>query len=759
MLDLLPNPNTAARQVELAVSRLDSLSTLPCVGVQLYSRLLQGHFSPSALGDVIEADPALAARCLSLVCRRGVSLSGAGFSLRRALDELPSHQVRDELLSVRAFQPFELDYPDAGGGSTFRRDLLLHSLAVACCAREIAGLVSPRADSELVYYAGLLHDIGKLALREIMPKSFSRIFEQAESETESIRTVEQRNLGLDHTIVGKHLAQQWQLPNAVVLAAWLHHGDTVTIFKDMPEAWIAAVVQLADSVARQSNVGVSGSFDMPEAPEPIADCLGIDIEQIRQIGEDLAGAVAEKSRVLDLNSPNALVDYCRAAHTAAGQLAAKHTELSIENRRLQSSASHLDFTAEFLLGTSSAAGTANIAQEFAVRWQRFYQTGTVCLYVAPSGEPEAIEAVVVEKLSQTRLVSVDVADNVPVIPQVIANKFEVVNACDHIDWLLEQVDADFDPKRTRLVPLLCDGRAVGAIAFELHYPGDAELFSEKFRLSATIAGSVLGMALSRQKQQEFAERFVRLISRPKIAGDLPAEHQVRPGPIDGAVESLTALAEMAAGAAHELNNPLAVVSGRAQLLAEAEEDVEKREILKQICENAREASAIIEDLMSFAEPPGPRVAAADVKKMLDEAVQLTHRKTSIKDLEIRIEVGDGVGPVFVDSAQIVSAIANIISNAAESYGGQAGPITITVSADEAGQTIKLAIQDRGCGMDAATLKKAAQPFFSAREAGRKRGMGLAYAARFVQLNKGTLNITSEPGIGTTATIHLPQLRT
>ncbi len=522
MLDLLPDANTAARQVELAVSRLDSLSTLPCVGVQLFSRLGEGQFSPSALGDVIEADPALAAKCLSLVCRRGTNLSGGRFSLRRALDELPAHEVRDELLSVRAFQPFELDYPGDGPGATFRKDLLLHSLAVACCARQIAEAVSLRADSELVYYAGLLHDIGKLALREVMPKSFSRIFEEAESARESSRIVEQRNLGLDHTIVGKHLAQEWQLPNAVVLASWLHHGNTVTISQDMPEAWIAAVVQLADSVARQANVGISGSFDPPESPEPIAECLGISIEQVRQIGEDLPGVVAEKSKVLGLSSPNALVDYCRAAHAAAGRLARKHTELSVENRGLQSSASHLDFAADFLLGTSPAVGTAKIAEDFAVRWQKFYQTGTVCLYVVPPGNPEAIEAVVVEKLSESRVVAVDVADNVPVIPQPIANKFAVVNACDYLGWLFEQVDADFDARRTRLLPLLCDGRAVGAIAFELHYPGDADLFAEKFRTSAAIAGSVLGMALSRRKQQDFAERFVRLVSGPNVGGDPPA---------------------------------------------------------------------------------------------------------------------------------------------------------------------------------------------------------------------------------------------
>lgn len=759
MLDLLPDANTAARQVELAVSRLDSLSTLPCVGVQLYSRLLEGQLSPSALGDVIEADPALAAKCLSLVCRRGVSLSGGRFSLRRALDELPAHEVRDELLSVRAFQPFELDYPSEGPGATFRKDLLLHSLAVGCCARQIAEAVSPRADSELVYYAGLLHDIGKLALREVMPKSFSRIFEQAESARESSCAVEQRNLGLDHTIVGKHLAQEWRLPNAIILAAWLHHGNTVTISRDMPEAWIAAVVQLADSIARQSNVGISGSFDLPEAPEPIAEYIGISIEQVKQIGEDLAGTVAEKSKVLGLSSPNALVDYCRAAHTAAGRLARKHTELSVENRRLQSSASHLDFTADFLLATSFAVRTANIAEDFAVRWQRFYQTGSVCLYVAPLGKPDAIEAVVVEKLSASRVVSVDVPDNVQAIPQAIANTFAVVNAYDHLDWLFEQVDAEFDAKRTRLAPLLCDGRAVGVIAFELHYPGDAELFLEKFRTSASVAGTVLGMALSRQKQQNYAERFARLISGPEVAAalpaDLPVEREAPSGAMAEGDESLSALAEMAAGAAHELNNPLAVISGRAQLLAEAEEDVEKKAILEQICENAREASGIIEDLMSFAEPPQPRVAGADVRKMLDEAVQLTGRKANIKELDIRIELADNLGPVFVDSAQIVSAIANVICNAAESYSGQIGPIRISAGTDESGATIKLVIQDQGCGMDAATLKKAIQPFFSAREAGRKRGMGLSYAARFIQLNKGTLNITSEPGVGTTATIHLP----
>jgi len=307
------------------------------------------------------------------------------------------------------------------------------------------------------------------------------------------------------------------------------------------------------------------------------------------------------------------------------------------------------------------------------------------------------------------------------------------------------LDVNFDANRTKLLPILSAGRAIGAIAFELHYPGDTKLFEEKFRTSASIAGAVLGMALARESQEHFAESFARLISGP--SPPQPRENR--------AEDSLDALAEMAAGAAHELHNPLAVISGRAQLLAEAESDQEKKEILKQIYENAREASGIIEDLMSFAEPPRPKPAQTDVEQMLDEAVHLTGRKADIERIDVQIEIAEEIGNIFVDSAQIVSAIANIICNAVESYIDKPGPIQITADLDGSGKPVKVAIKDLGCGMDAETLKKATQPFFSAKPAGRDRGMGLAYAARFIQLNNGSLNIESESGRGTTVTIYLP----
>jgi len=753
MPDRLSNAKIAAQQVELAVGRLDSLSTLPCVGAKLFSKLRQGQFSPSSIIDIIESDPALTAGTLSLVSRRGLSRPGGRFSLLQALEKLPEREVRDIALSVK-IMPFHDKADDAEQhGIRLRKGLMLHSLAVACCAKEIAEIASPRIDPQLAYCTGLLHDIGKFALQEAMPKSFIRIFEQAESAKQSSCVVEQEHLGFDHTIIGKHLAQRWGFADQVALAIWLHHSEVVAISEQMPEARIAAVIQLADSMSRQLSIGSSGSFDAPVQPEPIAEFLGIEIDKLQEIRRSLPSALGQKSVVLGLDLPDNLTEYCQSAQAVAVRFARQQAELSDENRRLQSASSHLDFAADFLLGVSRSAAAIDVAENFAARWQKFYQTGMVCLYLAPADKLETLQAVIVESLAKCSVVTIDVPADTPAVPNAIANDFAILNAHDHIDWLFEQLDADFDRNRTKLLPLLSNGRAVGAIAFELNYPGDTELFTERFRTSSSIAAIVLDMALGRQNQQNYAEHFARLVSKPTQTVGFP-DVEV-PGRVKSSEDSLNALAEMAAGAAHELNNPLAVISGRAQLLAEAQSDQETKEILKQIYENAREASGIVENLMSFAEPPRPRLARTNVKKMLDEAVQLTSRKTNIEMLDVRAEIAENVESVFVDSAQIVSAIANIISNAVESYGDKSGPVEITAGIDESGELVELTIKDQGCGMEAETLKKVTQPFFSAKPAGRKRGMGLAYAARFIQINKGVLNIESELGSGTTVTIFLP----
>jgi len=728
---------TIAHHVELSVGRLDSLSILPCVAARFLPQLLQGQFSSSALADIVKLDPAITAKVLSLISQQGVSISGGRFSLRQGIDKLGDSFIRDALVSLNVLR--------ATGCGEIRKQLTLHSLAVACCAKDIAEITLPQEDSQLAFCAGLLHDIGKFALEEVMPKSFARIFEEAKSQRVGACEVERKYLGTDHTILGRRLARKWHLPDAVELAIWFHHSDTVTIYQNMPGARIAAIVQLANSMARQSGIGQSGSFDSPEEIEPTVSVLGMDVEQLKPIRQSLTRQVEDRAKVLGLDTPDAIARYADAAGTTVAKLAYENARLTDENRRLQAASSHLDFMTEFLLNANSAAGAIDIAQTFARCWQKYFQTGMVCLYLTPMADSLTLEAVVVENLSQSKTVLLNVPASASAIPQVIANKFGILNAQDYVDWLFEQLDIEFDLSRTRLVPLLSSGQATGAIVFELNWPGDIELFEDKIRTAASIAGTILGMARAGQRQERFAELFAQLVSKPKAA-----QSKIAGGLLTDAI------AEMAAGAAHELNNPLLVISGRAQLLAKAETDKEKKQAIDQIKKNANQISQIIDDLMSFAEPPKPKPTQTDINQILDESIQLTSQKTKTEHINTQIEVADDVKSVFVDSAQVVSAIANIITNAIESYTDESGRVIITAESVKFGDFVKLIIRDSGCGMDTQTLQKATQPFFSAKAAGRKRGIGLAHAVRFIQINGGSMEIASEPGEGTTVTIYLPR---
>jgi putative nucleotidyltransferase with HDIG domain len=735
---------SAGHEVELAVRRLDSLSMLPAVAARFLSQLTEAKHWSLVLVETIESDPALAARVLSLIGRQGTGSANAIVSIRQALDKLPIHTVRDAFFSLDVFQDLGTNYSPTRPDVLLKEGLTLHALAVACCAEAIAEAASVQIDSQTAYLAGLLHDIGKLALGQAMPKSFARIFEYAKLQGASLCTIEQKYLGIDHTILGKRLAGKWNLPEQITLAIWLHHSRSALITGAMPEAIIAQIVQLADLIARQCGIGQSGSYDRPDLPQEVLDCLAITDRQAQQIRSNLPEAVARRSELLGLDSANAEALYCNTLHTASARLARDNTKLSLENRRLQTVSGGFDFAADFLSSVNSAAEVVEVAENFAARWQKFYQTGPVCLYLAAPGRGQFIEAVVVEGGGRSRPVSLMAPEQASVIPGELTDSFAILDVDDRIDWLFEQLGVEFALSRTKLVPLLSAGRAVGVIVFEIRHPAGTENLEARFRPIASIGAAVLDMALNWRRQRHLAEQFARLVG---VSG---------PGlPQSFSAGSFAGLTEMAAGAAHELNNPLSVISGRAQLLSETETDPGKKQLLKQIIENAGQISQIIDDLMGFARPKQPRPARTNIKQMLDEAGELAAQKTNLQQLDIKLDVNDNSRDLFVDSGQIVSAIANIFSNAVESYADGAGPVKVVAEEDGAGDFVKVEITDFGCGMDADTLEKATQPFFCSQPAGRKRGMGLAYALRLIKLNGGTLDIASRPGNGTTVTISLP----
>lgn len=747
---------TASRKVELAIGEIDALSVPPCVAVQYLSKIVEGRFSPGSLVDLAECEPVIAAELISLAQRRRSGPVSQRHSIRLILDRLDAGEVRDTLLGTKVTAGFEIEFADEQPAVPTRKDLVLHSLAVACCARGIAEAAPLEIEPSLAYTAGLLHDIGKYAVQDIMPRSLTALVKEAEAGQSALCEIEQKHLGTNHALLGKQLAQRWRLPESVTLAIWLHHSDPAVILESTSKARVALLVWAADRIARQAGIGHSGTYDAPESPDDIARVLGVTTEVLREIRDELPAQVEQKSKVLGFDLPQATAKYCDLIQTSAAQLSKMHTQLALENQNLQTESDYLNFAEGFFRSAGADAGAIDIAEDFARRWQRFFQTGSVCIFWPGQGEDSVAEAVLVEALGHSRKMILDGPGDGAMIPEPIADRFSVIDARDHIDWLVEQLEVEFDAGRTKLAPLVSDGHAVGVIAFELNYPGDIDYFADRLEMAASMAGAVLGLALAKQREERLVERFAQVRTHPVADRGLriaESPRDVNPKSEIPNPQSVEVLAEMAAGVAHELNNPLSVIAGRAQLLAQAESDGQKRHVLDVIGENAREASSIVDDLMSLAQPEPPKPARVNVRQILEEAVEFAAQKMGGEAINAQVQVADGLREVFVDSAQIVSAIANVIANSVESYADALGPVKITAEPSDSG--VRVHISDLGYGMDSDTIRKATYPFFSAKPAGRKRGMGLAYTARFVELNRGALAIESHPEQGTTVTITLP----
>jgi len=740
--------SSVAQQVELAAARIEAVSILPCVIARFLARLNSFELTPGSLAELIEADPALTVAVLFLAAGQGQT----GGSVRSVLDRLELRELRDRLISAK---PYGLGEPDEGK-IEFRKQITRHSIAVAYSARRIAealgaGPATPPINADSAYLAGLLHDVGKLALDEAMPKSFERIVEEAKTTNAAGWAIEQKYLGVDHAIIGKRLAQRLGLAPDVILGIWLHHSNTQAVSQALPEASLARVVRLADCMARESEIGESGSYDTPAAQPELAESLGITAGQLAQIAAGLAETVDDKTRLLGLDLPDPQAAYCDALRTTAAGLADETGRLLSENQQLQGGASHFNFIDELLQRTCSAsplgAGSpADVIEAVAMCWQKSFQTGAVCLYLVPSVPGESTAAFALETAEEKTLIYVKVPQPAALGLQGQTGEFEIFDAEGRVEWLFEQIDAEFDLGKSKFVPLAVEGRIIGGLIFEPGYPASTEQLSETLRPAASLAAIILDSAAGLHKQQWFAERFAQLLTSPPSRAK--RANMDEPAVLD-------ALAEMAAGAAHELNNPLSVISGRAQLLAQSEKDDEKKRILGRIQQTAGELSGIIDDLMSYAKVAKPRPAPTPVKQILEEAVELTSQEQQTAKTDIRLDIAGQTREAAVDSAQVASAIANILSNALESYQGGTGEVKVSAANDETGSSVKVTVSDTGCGMDTATLERATCPFFSAREAGRKRGMGLAHAQRLLQINGGALNITSRPGKGTNVTILLP----
>jgi len=220
-----------------------------------------------------------------------------------------------------------------------------------------------------------------------------------------------------------------------------------------------------------------------------------------------------------------------------------------------------------------------------------------------------------------------------------------------------------------------------------------------------------------------------------------------------AAARLEAIREVAYGAGHEINNPLANIAARAQSLLLDEQDPDRRRRLATIVDQAFRARDMIGGLMLFARPPRPQPAPVDAAEMVGAVVEACRAPAAARRLRFEYSPPPARVELVVDRAQVEEALRVITVNAFEAVedGGRVA-IEVHDRGAAAGRPVEIAVTDDGRGMDADTVRRAFDPFFSGRDAGRGIGLGLPKAWRLIEVNGGRIAVESVAGRGTRVTV-------
>jgi two-component system NtrC family sensor kinase len=223
---------------------------------------------------------------------------------------------------------------------------------------------------------------------------------------------------------------------------------------------------------------------------------------------------------------------------------------------------------------------------------------------------------------------------------------------------------------------------------------------------------------------------------------------------------LSSIGRLAAGVAHEINNPMAIINEKAGLmkdLVELDSGFKNRDkfiaLTDSIIKSVERCRSITHRLLGFARRMEPHIENIDINEVVRETVAFVEKEAGYRNLDLRLALGEGLPEIASDRGQLQQVLLNLLSNAfaAVEDGG-----IITIRTRDSGETLSASIEDNGCGMSEETLGHVWEPFFSTKEKGHGTGLGLFITYGIIKKLGGRIEATSREGKGTTMAVYLPK---
>ncbi|UCD29825.1 MAG: HDOD domain-containing protein [Planctomycetota bacterium] len=733
-------------QIELILSQIESLPVLPLIAAQLVELDIGNGSAVREIIQLIESDHGLSSRILSAVRRSNAGMTAD--TIERAVDTLGVGAVRNLAL---AFQILDLLVGFPGGMSSgfdiygFWR----HNLAVGCAARLLAELRPgtstadhrPAPVPEDAFLCGLLHDVGKAALDRCFPKSYDRVVVKTEAEHGNIADVEREVFGIDHALAGRKLAMHWKLSGMIGECIWLHHHVPATTPRCIAYPQHVHLIELADRIVRHMAIGYSGNYAVDEPLSNVADAAGFSFQLIEKVMSMLPYVVESRAEMMGLNQLTSQEIHHEALARTNVELMRINASLTQNNRALHQRSRCLESLQALNKSMPDNATHEDVCRAALEAVELMLSDREVAVFGCSLGR--SIVVVVSsgqgEEPARRKILP---ASSVGDLGQLSDRSGAWLRMSCLPSAMRDHLNTLFSNPPSWCWPILHERRFLGAIVLVGDMPSEAD---ELLVALSNMLGIWLNAAESRWLAQRLTDEFTEINRRLLASQDEIAQ-----------MRSLAMVGHLAGGAAHELNNPLSVISGRAQMLDGEGMDEDVRRLAKVIAEHAHRASTIVSELMDFAKPSEPKPTEWSLAELLGEVRQGWLAKNILREEQFRLQISDGVDKVWADAIQIRMLFDEVVRNAVEAMENVTSKLLIVnCQVNLADGKIMVRIKDNGCGMSPEVLDRAMTPFFSYRPAGRGRGLGLSRAWRYAEINGGKIRLTSKLNEGTVVLVELP----
>lgn len=698
--------------VSEARARIELLEHLPKqsrVATRLLDAVLEREDAATdALVSALAADPAFAAAVVRAAADKPLAENG----LRPMAAALGRGGIQ-QLVLTEAF----LGFTDPPGFDY--EAFWSHSLSCAAFAEKLASTAG--LDPAEAYLAGLLHDIGKLAL--VQANSAAQASGGAAAP--AVPIAEQAALGFDHTQSGKWLAERWGFPKYLVDGIWFHHHPPGTLVGTRRQIALIELIGLANRLAHpEINLGseyqalLSRLAVSPSALAELAETVAARVKEVRAQFPHETGSALDRV-------PRVVLELLRTRNAAQQG----RNRLDDELRRLRALDALFRVVSPALSTKELLTATAD-----ALRGGLSLSEGLLCVGQKADGflhvatwkghdEPPRFLTINLEKPSSEQERSARTA-------------LVALGLLERSDLAAGEPDA-VSPGDIVSLPIAAGMEVLGRLAVPADAIGAVE-YAEIVAFLESCSG-ILRYHKANTVLREDTEEFVTALrGRPAPAAAVPV-----PESPDASVASPDAQS-LADHLAQALHAPVTAISGHAQLLLNKVADPELAQSLNVILRQSRQISTLIGDLANHARPEELRREPTLVNFLLRNILRELRDRLAAKAIRVDEDLAEGLPRVMLDRRQMEQAFRNILLNAEHVLIG-GGNVALRTSGhiDDDGVTVQ--IIERGPGIADVRADALFEPFHVIKKGGEGAGMALPLARAIVERHGARLTVEERPG--------------